>query len=219
MKSSSIALLLATAGSFVAASPSGHRHQHKHAEKRNPDHTKVIEVPGPTVVAYELNGQLIQESEVCDGIQAGKLKWAGGAQAGTDVCSKSSQPVATSTPAPVVPSPSSVVAPVEAYQQPTSSASPTATFTQVQSSSSSTPASSASAAAPPPASSSPASSSSSSSSSDNTNPGSGEGLDKPFPDHEVGCSHFPSEYGPIDVSWLGFGGWSGVSTPPSLAIW
>jgi len=214
MKSSSIALLLATTGSFVAASPPGHRHQHKHADKRSPNQVKVVSVPGPTVVAYELNGQLIQESEVCDGINAGKLIWAGGAQVGNSVCSASSQsPVSTAAPASVVQSSSAVVSPIEAYQQPSSSSSPTATFAHVQSSSSSTATPSSPAVALPTAPSSSASSSSSSSSSDNTNFGSGQGLEKPFPDHVIDCSEFPSEYGPIHLSWLGFGGWSGVQYP------
>lgn len=214
MKSSGIALLLATAGSFVAASPPGHRHQHKHADKRSPDHVKFVSVPGPTVVAYELNGQLIQESEVCNGIKAGKLIWAGGAQVGNNVCSASSQsPVSTAAPAPMMQSSSSVVAPIEAYQKPPSSASPTATLAHVQSSSLSIVAPSSTSVAPPMAPSSSVSSSSSSSSSYNTNPASGQGLDKPFPDHVVDCSEFPSEYGPIHLSWLGFGGWSGVQYP------
>lgn len=214
MKSSGIALLLATAGSFVAASPPGHRHQHKHADKRSPTNVKIVSAPGPTVVAYELNGQLIQESAVCSGIRAGRLIWAGGAQVGNNVCSASSQAsVSTAAPAPMVQSSSSVVSPIEAYQQPSSSSSPTATFAHVQPSSSSTVAPSSTSVSPPMAPSPSASSSSSSSSSYNTNPASGQGLDKLFPDHVVDCAEFPSEYGPIHLSWLGFGGWSGVQYP------
>ena len=226
MKSTDIFFYVAaTAGGFVAASPSvHHRHQHKHAEKRSPNHVKVVNVPGPTIVAFELNGKLVEESEVCAGIESGKLKWANG-DGPSDACSsvKAAAPApAPAAPAPVAPvansaphvSSTSAIAPVEAYQKPSPQ-----TYAQSQSSSSaksiSTP---APAPAPVPTSSAPAPASSpsysgSSSSDSNTTPSSGEGLDKPFPDNEVDCSDFPSDYGPIDLSWLGFGGWSGVQYP------
>ena len=226
MKSATIFICVAaTAGSLVAASPPvHHRHQHKHAEKRSPNHVKVVNVPGPTVVAYELNGKLVEESEVCAGIESGSLKWASG-EGPSNACS--SVKAAAAAPAPAAPAPvqpassstpqassTTAVAPIEAYQK----SSPQ---TQAQSSSNApaeassapAPASSAPApSAPAPASSSPSYSSSSSSGS-NTNPSGGEGLDKPFPDNEIDCSDFPSDYGPIELSWLGFGGWSGVQYP------
>lgn len=197
------ALSLAATGSLVAASPSAHhRHQHKHAEKRAPDHVKVVNVPGPTVMAYEYNGQMIKETEVCDGIKAGKMKWANGANA-PDICSSSSQAPAVkvaeaSTPAA---KDSSSAAPIEAYQHPSSPPGSAPSSASVAPVASSAPAYS------------PASSASSSSSSSNTNPSSGQGLDKPFPDNEIDCSSFPSDYGPMEIPWVGFGGWSGVQYP------
>jgi len=38
----------------------------------------------------------------------------------------------------------------------------------------------------------------------------GQGLDREFPNGEIDCTTFPSEYGPIDVEWAGLGGWSGI---------
>ena len=204
--------MLATAGSLVVASPSGHhRHQHKHAGKRSPDpnHVKTVTVPGPTVMAYEYNGQLIQESKVCEGLKEGKLKFANG-NAIPEACSSSQAAPPSSTPVPTASS--SIIAPIEAYQKPSSS-SPEPSYASVESSSSATSSLSASVEAAPAASSAPPPSSSSSSSSVNTNPSGGQGLDKPFPDHEIDCSDFPSDFGPIDLSWLGFGGWSGVQYP------
>lgn len=60
-------------------------------------------------------------------------------------------------------------------------------------------------------SSAPAASSSSSSSSSNGV----SGANTPFPDGEIDCSHFPSDYGAMAVSWLGLGGWTSVQQPGS----
>ena len=37
-----------------------------------------------------------------------------------------------------------------------------------------------------------------------------QGLELEFPDGEIDCSTFPSEYGPIEVEWANLGGWSGI---------
>ena len=213
----------ATAGSLGAASPSPHRHhQHKHAaEKRSPSHVKVVNVPGPTVMAYELNGKIVPQSEVCDGIKSGKLKWANDGNV-PDVCS--SQPVVqASTPSPepaTTSSASSIVAPHENFQQPTTSSeqayiTPAVVSTpQSSSTSSSAPESSStsSSTSVAPSTSSPAGYTPSSSSSSSSNGGSsgGQGLDTPFPDDEIDCSDFPSDYGAIEIPWMGIGGWAGI---------
>jgi SUN family beta-glucosidase len=38
----------------------------------------------------------------------------------------------------------------------------------------------------------------------------GSGLDSDFPDGEIDCDTFPSNYGPIPVDWLNIGSWSGI---------
>ncbi|KAK3178813.1 hypothetical protein OEA41_000950 [Lepraria neglecta] len=48
-----------------------------------------------------------------------------------------------------------------------------------------------------------------SSSTSSGTPG-GQGLDTEFPDGEIDCTTFPSEYGPIEVEWANIGGWSGI---------
>lgn len=41
----------------------------------------------------------------------------------------------------------------------------------------------------------------------------GQGLDRDFPDGEIDCTDFPSDYGPIEIEWMGIGGWSGIQYP------
>ncbi|KAI9784607.1 MAG: hypothetical protein M1839_001829 [Geoglossum umbratile] len=43
-----------------------------------------------------------------------------------------------------------------------------------------------------------------------TPPSGGQGLDSDFPDGQIDCSTFPSQYGPIPVPWEGLGGWAGI---------
>ena len=207
----------ATAGSLVAASPSPHRHhQHKHAaEKRSPSHVKVVNVPGPTVMAYELNGKIVSQSEVCDGIKSGKLKWANDGNV-PDVCS-SQTAVQASTLAPEPASTSStssvVVAQNANFQKPTTTSEQAYTTPAAVSTPESSSTSSSTSVAPStssPAAYTPSSSSSSSSSSSNDGSSGGQGLDTPFPDDEIDCSDFPSDYGAIEIPWMGIGGWAGI---------
>ena len=226
-----IALTLGTAGSIVAAQP--HKHHHRHADKRFPADTEVVSVPGPTVVAYELNGQTISQDEVCNGIANGSLKWANNQGADID-CSSSAAATPVST---VFPSTSSTSTSLSTSSVSTASVStamssatgvgaqlyqkwPSASSTQgvtttpasSYAASSSTSSSAASAAASSSTSSSAASAAASSaqsySSSGSTS--GGQGLDTEFPSGQFDCSEFPSAYGAIEIPWLDIGGWSGV---------
>lgn len=183
------AVTLATAG-FVAATPPTHLHQRFHHErnfgdfdKRSPDNANIVDVPGPTVIAYELNGELIAQSEVCQGIRAGTLKWADGTD-NPALCSagapSSSQPVPTTPPA-------VSLARIEQKdaEVPTT---PQSAATSVHEQSPSISASSVGDA----------------SISD------GQGLNRDFPDGMIDCSTFPSAYGPINISWAQLGGWTGI---------
>lgn len=241
-KSSIATLTLATAGSLVAASPALHRHRHVHDDKRT---VKIVDVAGPTVVAYELNGQLIDQSEVCEGIQAGTLKWADGSDSQPQCPSSTQQnsellsnTIAPTTPStlklshaaygsatnqPIAPSAAkdpSVTPSVFSTQTnqspaagisvaPPTSSSMSATLDKlvesnikVQMSQSSAPTSSRVAA--------PATSPSEVSSSQTSSIPGGQGLDAEFPDGEMDCTTFPSDYGPIEVEWANLGGWSGI---------
>jgi hypothetical protein len=209
-------LALVGAAAVSAAQPAhqhGHQHVH-HARRDQPDSVAVEYAPGPTVVVYELNGRLITEDEVQQGLKNGSLLLASDGQ----LSSAAPTSYASSTQAP--------------YVAPSSSSSssiwiqPAATI--VESSSSSVVATSSSVYV---ASSSYAESSSSSSSSSQAAPSSsssndddddddnhpGNGLDEDFPDGELDCSHFPEDYGAIPVDWMGLGGWTGVQNPGSTA--
>ncbi|KAK5714159.1 Beta-glucosidase (SUN) [Elasticomyces elasticus] len=223
--------LLATAIAVVAAVPHQHNHQHAH-EKRQWNHgsgdsevtnVEYQVVPGPTVMVYVLNGKPITEDEVKEGIANGTLVWENGGQLSV----KSSSAVATSTSS-AYEAPSSTSSPVyistttsslEAYTPPSSTESSTA-YSE-PSSSYVAPTSTSEWSAPSPPSSTPSSDSSDSDSSSNSGSGndsnydsdSSTGVDRVFPDGELDCSTFPSEYGAIPVEWMGLGGWTGVQQP------
>jgi len=116
--------------------------------------------------------------------------------------------------APSSSSPSAYSAPtsssIAAYSAPASSSSSSEYVAPTTSSSSQYVApttSSSSSSAPSP--------SSYSSGGDDSSDSGSSGVDRDFPDGEIDCSHFPSDYGPIDVHWMGLGGWTGVQAPGS----
>ncbi|EYE98665.1 SUN family protein UTH1 [Aspergillus ruber CBS 135680] len=154
-----------------------------HAHGHRHPQRRTVDTSG-TVVKYELNGEHISAEKVCKGIADGTLLWAAGV-APPDACqSSSSSTTPSSTPTPT-PTPTPSVAPAE--------------FIQTSSSSTPTPSSSSTQAAA----STPAASSSSSSSS-------ATGIDVDFPDGEIDCSAFPSEYGAVKLDYHGLGGWTGI---------
>ncbi|KZF23549.1 glycoside hydrolase family 132 protein [Xylona heveae TC161] len=199
MKFSTIAWTLAAAGSLVAAQPHRH-HQHHHAEKRD--------IGATTVIYVDQAGQTISPQDLKDG------KYI---EVNADA------PSTTASPTPT-PSSSSSVAPSSSSSSSSSSASSSSSVAAAQffvassssaaPSSSQAPSSSASAtsssAAP---SSSAASSTSSAAAAATSSSSSSSGVDQDFPDGELDCSHFPSDYGAVNVWWMGLGGWTGVQEP------
>ena len=231
---SNVLVTLATAGSIVVASPAQHRHHHAHVQERA---IKTVEVPGPTVIAYDLNGKLLDQSEVCEGIKAGTLQWKDG-NVNSRECSTqttSVEPTSSATAAvPYITPTTLATQPIRSAISQVLSASPTTTSLRetlndfvkeaVHVSPSRTLAlttgSSLAAESPIEVSSSTSKSTSSSakaapsaSESSTFTPSSttgGQGLDQEFPDGEIDCTTFPSEYGPIEVEWANLGGWSGI---------
>ncbi|KAI0457751.1 beta-glucosidase-domain-containing protein [Xylaria acuta] len=45
-----------------------------------------------------------------------------------------------------------------------------------------------------------------------------KGIDADFPDGEIDCSEFPSDYGALALDYLGLGGWSGLQYTPSFSL-
>jgi len=202
-------IYLAAAG-LAAAQPHRHAHQHLH-EKRVPTPVDPVIVAGPTIVLYSLNGQLISEDDVMAGIKNGSLLWANGAPQVAPQAAPSSSAVnfqakqasfasTEAAPASTSTSASSVyVAPTtsstSAYVAPTSSS--TSVYVAPTTSSTSSAA--------------PASTSSSSSYSN-----SGSGTSTAFPDGQIDCSDFPSDYGAVALNYLGLEGWSGIQYPNTV---
>lgn len=214
MKQTVFAIIGAAA---VAAAQPAHQHGHQHLHHPKRDQStpvEVVNVPGPTVVVYELAGRLITEDEVQQGLQNGSLVMAKDGQL-------SSAPVASSyaqsTQAPYV-APSSSSSSI--WIQPASTivaSSSSSVWVQPSSSSSAYVAPSSYAASSSSAqASSPSSYSSGNSTDDDDDNHPGNGLDEDFPDGELDCSHFPEDYGAIPVDWAGLGGWTGVQQPGSF---
>ncbi|PGH36693.1 hypothetical protein GX50_00353 [[Emmonsia] crescens] len=184
----SVVLTVAAAGSLAAAQPHRHNHhRHIHA-KRAPDATEVVVVPGPTVYAYELDGELIDQKEACKGITEGSLQWAD-PNSTDNACA----------PQPSITKPKAG----EFYEKPeptppASSAGldrPKIEIPKIEIPKIEIP----KIEIPPIVIPTPPSP-----------PKGGSGIDSDFPDGKLSCSEFPSDYGAISLSWLGLGGWSGI---------
>ncbi|KAJ5512865.1 hypothetical protein N7463_002417 [Penicillium fimorum] len=192
MKFQNTVAALATAGLATA-----HGHGHAHAHKRATE-TEIVSVPGPVVYDFvvldpsKANGpQSITIEEACKGLANHELEWLDSAVAAA--CPSSStttaKPTSTSTS---VPTTTATVAP--AILQETS-----AVINPPSSTSTAEPTTTTKAAAKAAA---PTKSSSSSSGA--------KGLTADFPDGEIDCGDFPSDYGAIALDYLGLGGFSGI---------
>ncbi|KAI5306937.1 Secreted beta-glucosidase sun1 [Ascosphaera pollenicola] len=214
------AAIFAAAGVVANAQP--HRHV-RHAAH----HVRAI-AQGPLQYAYKLDDRVITQAEACQGIKDGTLVWADGSAPPSDVCDipapAAGTPVASGAATSPVASTSSAAAETPAAYaaeffpqlETTSSAISTPLSTEVAATPSPEPATSAT---PSPGSTSASASSSASPSatslpvshsSDSSNIFNAVGLDKEFPDGEISCDTFPSEYGPISLDYLNLGGWSGI---------
>lgn len=60
--------------------------------------------------------------------------------------------------------------------------------------------------------------SSASGNSHNFQTASGTTVNKNFPNNQIDCSEFPSQYGPVPADWLGLGGWTGVQRIPGYSL-
>lgn len=210
---------LTSAGSIVAASPTSHSHGHHHVDKRT---TQVV-----TVVAYQLNGKVIDQSEVCAGINNGTFTWPDGSNippgcaSGAELVSEPTLASSASTGATTAVT-ADVVSASGSGPTPSSTSLPEAVnvFVKeaVRASSVSTPTAPAIKTPVPttptvvaniPIQVEPAPSKSSKPVASNS-ASSSTGVDVDFPDGEIDCNTFPSGYGPIHIDWAGLGGWSGI---------
>ena len=177
-------LLAVTAAAATVAAANPHRHGHQHLHGRGMATTTEIVA---TATVFEVNGTPISKEDACEGVEDGEYTWKNSAD-GTNVCATSAAPSSSATPSPS--SSSAWASPSEAagnfYQASSSWAAPSAA-----------------------ASSSWSGGSGGSGGSWGGGSG-GQGLDSDFPDGQLDCSAFPSEYGAVALDYLGMGGWSGL---------
>jgi SUN family beta-glucosidase len=218
--------LLTAAVAVAAAHPRNHAHKHGHEKRWGPEggngggnwghdvtETTLVVKPGPTVEVYVLNGRPISAEEVQEGIRNGTLVWAPGA--GLQEASSSSSayvaPTSTSTSVYVAPTTSTLAA----YTPPSSAPAPSS-YEAPSSSSEASPTSTSAAPSPPAqSSSSPSPPSYGGGDDSNYDSDTSDGVNTPFPDGELDCSTFPSDYGAVPVDWMNLGGWTGIQSPGS----
>ena len=206
---------------------------------------KVVDapVPGPIKFIYELNGEQRDQTDICNGIRDGTLRWAEGTENPPDCPANSDAfghftantavipaEISTQTAAASIVPISSVLSETSMVQ----GAIATTSVANIYASSAIREISLATTAVDPitklhnlledeinrfsisqePA---PALISSASVSAQSqivvptyNRVSGGQGLDREFPDGEIDCTVFPSEYGPISIDWAYLGGWSGI---------
>ncbi|KAL2018888.1 hypothetical protein VTK56DRAFT_313 [Thermocarpiscus australiensis] len=170
----------------VAAQPHNHGHHHLHAKKHahspaeKRGNTVIVTevVQGPTVVEYVMDGQKVDPAQAEKGISDGLYVVMG-----------SSKPSFTSRPPAVTTSISNPEHGGQFFEKTTSTSTSTSTSTTPTTTST-----------PPPATSSAAPAAKAASG--------GTGLNADFPSGKVKCGKVPTEYGPVEVPWIGIGGWT-----------
>ncbi|KAI5370289.1 Putative SUN family protein [Septoria linicola] len=182
---SSIAVLGAAIAAVSAAQPA-HRHGHQHLHKE-----KRAPAANPVADYVTVPGPT-EVVYVLNGMPISESEVQQGIKNGTLIFAKDG--ALSSAPKGYVPSstqpPSSYVAPTTSVSKPVDTPQPTKEAPKP---------------APPPA--------------NKPSPpsyGSGAtGVDADFPDGELSCDTFPSQYGAVAVEWTGLGGWTGVQCPGS----
>jgi SUN family beta-glucosidase len=184
-------LIVASAALATVAESAVHNHRHAHLHKKR--EVDVVTVQG-VKVEYVFEGVPISLSEVCQGLSNGTFEWQSGTSDKPD-CS------APAPAAPVVPA---------ASPSPSTSSVEAAGFLQQ-----SKPSATSVAKAPA----SPSPNANTQSSSNNAAGGSiyaaianTNNVDVPFPDGEIDCSDFPSQYGAVAIPWYNLGGWTSVQS-------
>lgn len=203
MKASLLAL---TAASATSAFAQPHRHGHRHLHdinKRTVTATSIV--AGPTAYAFVLDGQPIHIDDVCKGVAGGALKWQDNAPSGICASHSSSK---TSSKSTTTSSAAATTTSVSTSAERTTTSSSSSATSSTSSSvdlgagfygkSSSVATSSSTAASKPSSVSSPPSNSGTT------------GIDAPFPDGQLDCGTFPSQYGAVNLGYLGMAGWSGL---------
>ncbi|EPS34254.1 Secreted beta-glucosidase sun1 [Penicillium oxalicum] len=197
-----VAATLATAGSLAAAHGHGHGHAHLH-QRAAETQTETAVTAGPTVYDFVVmdpnsgSPKVISGEEACAGLAKHEFEWFDGAI--PDACppatsSADVSPTATvaahvlmETAAVVISTTSSEVPTTTSTISSTSSTSSTSTSSTIKTSSTSS-------AAP----------------THTASVSHATGINAEFPDGEIDCNEFPSDYGAVALDYLGLGGYSGI---------
>lgn len=185
--------VLTAVAAVAAATPHlhGHRHGHELVKRgAGPDNVVYAPVAVETLIVYMLEGHMISEDEVRQGIANGTLMW------GDDgILSSSSVSVTLATPAPAPPQHD------QNSDAPTNSQGPALPVQQSSEQSAS------------PTGSPPFQQSSGNWADLVDKDGYCASCDKEFPNGKLPCSQFPLGYGALPLSHEGLGGWSGIQDP------
>ncbi len=178
-------LFAVPAAAAIVAAANPHRHGHQHLHQRDMATTTQVVA---TATVFEVNGTPISKEDACEGIEDGDYTWKNAAD-GTGVC-------ATSASASAAPTTSEAASSTWTDWSSPSEAATGGGFYQA-SSEASQPSAAPSAASPP-------------SSGGWGGSSGGQGVDSDFPDGQLDCSAFPSQYGALPVNYLGLSGWAGL---------
>ncbi|KAI1369305.1 beta-glucosidase-domain-containing protein [Xylaria arbuscula] len=189
----------ASLGSVAVAQPHRHgHHAHHHKRDNSPleERDVVTTVVPATVTQYMLGDQSVSPEEASAGLDKGLYIVVG-----------ETTPTFTPPPAPATTSTSSkedgvFIEKVTSSSSSSSTSTPTptpTTTTEPTTTSTAEPEATTSAASYPVSS-------------------GATGIDADFPDGELDCTTFPSDYGAVALDYLGLGGWSGLQYTPNYSL-
>jgi SUN family beta-glucosidase len=176
--------LTAAAAQLIIAQPHGHAHHHK----KHIQTVSVVKRDMATIFVDE-DGKVLPLADVCIGLAAKKLKFKDG-EAPSDLCDKPAP--APSTAVTSEPEPTTSAAGAAFYEASKTEEAPAAESTKSEESPASD--NSDKEEAPKP----------------KNNYAGGKGVDAEFPDGEIDCDTFPSEYGAVYIDYLGMNGYIGI---------
>lgn len=184
--------IAASVAAGVVAQPHNHQHRHQHARRHQHDARDVqVEYAFETETEYVNvnNGAVIDASDAEKGLEEGYYQVVGESTPTSSIPSSSSVPVSTPSP---TPTPSSSSSPIYSTPTPTPSSADGGEFLEVNAKIAS-----------------PTTTTSSKKAAATTSSSSGTGVDSDFPDGELDCSTFPSDYGAVCLDNTGLDCWLG----------
>ena len=182
--------LTALGVALVAAQPHKHSHRHLHAGSKVEIRGDPVVVAGPVETVYELDGKIVDKASVENGVKDGIFVLLTDEAPPPTIQTVANQfaeiKAETKTPEPAKPTPTP-----EPVKAPEPAPTPVKAVVEVEKPKPAAPQVEAPKA-----------------------PSGGSGIDADFPSGKVDCSHFPSDYGAIEIDWLKMDGWIGLQKAP-----